>query len=175
MEIAMRIGISLLLPLVWPAFVRADGGTMQLSTQRDGYRVTLFTSPTPLRAGPVDFSVLIQTADTEVIPNDVSVTIDAYPRGEPQRRVGGMATTAVATNKLFRAIQLDLSESGYWQVDVAISDGKQTTRVQTELVVAPPGLAWSSLGLWIGWPAAVILLFGIHLCLVDRANKRRAR
>ena len=37
---------------------------MRLSERAGGYRVTVFTDPTPLRAGPVDVSVFVQDADT---------------------------------------------------------------------------------------------------------------
>src|SRR5262249_54953292 len=89
---------------------RADGGTLRFSTKSGAYRITLFTSPTSVCAGVVDFSVLVQSAESETPLLDVPVTIHAFPEGEPLRRNGGLATSAGATNKLFRAIQLELSQ-----------------------------------------------------------------
>src|SRR5947207_4622353 len=37
-----------------PAVAAADGGTIRLSEQKGNYRITVFTSPTLLRAGPLD-------------------------------------------------------------------------------------------------------------------------
>jgi hypothetical protein len=161
--------------LLCPAIVRADGGTLRFSKQCDGYRITLFTAPTSLRAGPVDFSVLVQLADSDSPLPDLPVTVHVYPASEPQRRVGGPATTASATNKLFRAIQLDLPEPGRWHVEVVVHDPERPFQVDTELQVGPPPPSWIKLGIWIGWPAAAILLFAIHQCLVQRELKRRVR
>jgi hypothetical protein len=154
--------------LLTSTIARADGGTLRFSKQVDGYRITLFTAPTSVRAGPVDFSVLVQAADSEVPLLNVPVTVHAYPEREPQRRVGGPATTAAATNKLFLAIVLDLSESGSWHVEVEVHAPVRTIRVDSSLEVGPPLPSWIDLGLWIGWPAVAIVLFVIHLGLVRR-------
>ena len=64
----MRPIISLLLAtclILHPAsFLWADGGTVRLSEEQGRYRITVFTAPAPLRAGPVDVSVLVQEAAT---------------------------------------------------------------------------------------------------------------
>ena len=44
---------------------RADGGVVRLRQRAGGYQIAVFTSPTPIRAGPVDVSVLVQDAATE--------------------------------------------------------------------------------------------------------------
>ena len=45
-----------------PAY--ADGGSVLLSEKRGDYRITVFSSPSPFREGPVDISVLVQDAVT---------------------------------------------------------------------------------------------------------------
>lgn len=63
-----------------PSLAVADGGALRLSEQKDGYRIAAFTTPTPLRAGPVDISVLVQDAATGE-PNaevEVSVKVQSY-------------------------------------------------------------------------------------------------
>jgi hypothetical protein len=151
----------------------ADGGTLRFSKLSGGYRITLFTSPTSLRAGLVDFSALVQSADSETPLLDVPVTIRVYRDGEQRWRRGGAATTAAATNKLFRAIQLELTEPGLWHVEVEVHSPGRSALVNTELEVEPPLPSWIDLGVWIGWPAGAILLFAIHLCLVaSRAGGR---
>ena len=35
------------------SFLRADGGAVRLSERQGNYRLTVFTAPTPVRAGPV--------------------------------------------------------------------------------------------------------------------------
>jgi hypothetical protein len=159
---------ALVVLLVCPAFVRADGGTIRFSKQCANYRITLFTAPTSLRAGTVDFSVLVQSADSEAPLLDVPVTVHVFPEGAPQRRTGGLATTAAATNKLFRAIQLELSEPGLWHVEVVVGAPPDSARVEAELEVGPPLPSWIDLGMWIGWPLVAVLLFAGHQWLVRR-------
>ena len=78
------------------------------------------------------------------------------------------ATAAAATNKLFRAIQLELPESGLWHLEVTVGSPERIERVEVELEVGPPLPSWINLSLWIGWPAAAIALFLIHQHLARR-------
>jgi hypothetical protein len=160
--------------LLCPARSWADGGVLCFSRPCGGYRITLFAAPAALRAGPVDFSVLVQTLDTGAPVLDVPVSIHVFPERDPQRSSGGPATAAAATNKLFRAIQLDLSEPGRWHVEVVVHAPERAARAETELEVGPPLPSWIDLGLWIGWPAAAILLFAVHQCLWARRQQRVA-
>ena len=45
-----------------PARLFADGGTVQLRKEAGALLITVFTSPSPLSAGPADVSLLLQTA-----------------------------------------------------------------------------------------------------------------
>lgn len=156
--------------LLLPGSVLADGGTMRFSRQAGNYRIALFTFPTSLRAGVVDFSVLVQSVDSNKTLLDVPVMVYVHPENDPQQRRGGPATTSAATNKLFHAISLDLAEPGRWHVEVEV----QGSRVETVVEVAAPLPSWMDLGLWITWPAAAILLFVLHQYLV-RAGTNKAR
>src|SRR5713226_8801439 len=102
---------SRLLPIavlfLFPALATADGGTVRLSDQKGNYRITVFTAPTPLRAGPVDISVLVQDASTGEPASDVHVTIEAAWRGPPGVAIRHPATTEAATNKLYYAAIFD--------------------------------------------------------------------
>lgn len=156
--------------LLFPGLVRADGGTVRFSKQTGSYRVTLFTAPASLRAGVADFSILVQSADSDQPILDVPVTVHVYPEHDLQQRRGGRATTKAATNKLFQAIALELAEPGRWHVEVTVG---AASPVETVLEVGPPMPAWLDLGLWIGWPVVAILLFAIHQVMV--AHHRKAK
>jgi hypothetical protein len=60
---------SFLLPLCavfsLPSLSMADEGAVRLLERKGPYQIAVFTAPTPLSAGPVDVSVLVQNADTE--------------------------------------------------------------------------------------------------------------
>jgi hypothetical protein len=46
------------------AVALADGGRVVVVERQGDYRISVFTSPEPLRAGPIDISVLLQDAET---------------------------------------------------------------------------------------------------------------
>jgi hypothetical protein len=165
--------VGLAIVVLSPTTAGADGGALWLSRECAGYRISLFTSPTPLRAGLVDFSVLLQSTDRNVPLPDVPVTVHVYPEGEPQRRRGGPATTQAATNKLFRAIPLELPEPGRWHVEIAVHDPNRPAKVNASLDVGAASSSALELSIWIGWPLGVVLLFAIHQGLVraERASE----
>jgi hypothetical protein len=148
------------------AFLRADGGTVRLSEQNGNYRITVFTAPTPLRAGPMDISVLVQDASTQEPASDVQVTIKAAWRGSPAVALQHPATTEAATNKLYYAATFDLPEPGWYSLEVSIAGALGAAQVRFELEAAEPLPPWLAMWPWVGWPVLVILLFSIHQLLV---------
>ena len=106
--------------------MRADAGTLRARERFNGYQVTVFTAPAPVRAGPVDVSVLVQDEKGTPVRADVSVAL--WPRGRPEEQLRRRATAEAATNKLFRAAIFELPEAGWWDGEVAID----------ELQVRPP-------------------------------------
>jgi hypothetical protein len=138
----------------------ADGGSMRLAEEKGGYRITIFTAPTPFRAGAVDISALVQDASTGVLLTPVKVTIRMTKPGRPALEYP--ATTEAATNKLFRAAQFELPESGRWEMQVEVEGSHGLAVIGGELEAAEPLPRWRELWLWIGWPALATALFGIH-------------
>lgn len=136
----------------------ANGGTVRVSRAPLGpYLVTIYSSPTPLRTGEVDISVLVQdSADAVLAP---PITVEARPRAltegataDPIRRE---AARAQATNKLFQAAKFDVAEPGEWEfrveVDGAGSLSFRATVVRSTLLDRP-----YLLGLLILLPVLVI-------------------
>lgn len=151
----------------------ADGGTLRLSQTRDGYHIAVFTSPTPLRAGMIDVSVLLQDAKSGEPVLNVPVHVSATLRSEPQRTVSGPATAELATNKLFRAAHLELPEAGVWHIEVTILRNEQPIEVGFDVELAGPPPAWLDLVLWLSWPLVIVALFVIHLMQVRRRVRSR--
>ena len=149
-----------------PCQARADGGAIRLSEQKGNYRITVFTTPTHLRAGPVDVSVLVQDAATGEMASEVRVTIKAVPRGSPGVALHHPATTEAATNKLYYAANFDLPEPGWYSLEVSIDGALGTAQVRFELEAAEPLPPWLAIWPWLGWPVLAILLFSIHQLLV---------
>ena len=136
-----------------------------------GYQVAVFTAPTPLRAGPVDISVLVQNASTgEQVPG-ARVIVRLKQPGATGPLLEHRATTEAATNKLFHAAKFDLLDPGRWEVEVRIDGPLGTASVRCELEAAGPLPRWLEVWPWIGWPALVILLFCVHQRLVRRRGR----
>ena len=148
------------------SLLRADGGAVRLREQAGAYQVTVFTAPTPWRAGPVDVSVLVQDAAGECVP-EARVTVRLTPRGTGEV-LEYPATAAAATNQLFQAAVFQLPEPGWWDVEVAVEGprGSALLRFGVEADQRPP--RWLELWPWFAWPPLAVALFGLHQVLVRR-------
>ena len=153
------------------SFLWADGGAIRLSEEKGGYRITVFTAPTPVRAGPVDISVLVQKAATGEVQPDVQVSIEAVWGDSPGVVLCHPATTEAATNKLYQAATFDLPGPGWYSASVHVDGALGKAQVHFDFEAAEPLPQWLSMWPWLGWPVLVILLFGIHQCLVRRKSR----
>jgi hypothetical protein len=153
-----------------PSLAAADGGTVRLSERKGDYQITVFTSPTPLRAGPGDISVFIQNAATLEPVSAMQVTIKATRRGSPDVIIQHPATTDAATNKLYYAATFDLPEPGWYSLEVFVAGTLGDAQVRLELEAAEPLPAWRAMWPWIGWPILAILLFSIHQLQIRRRS-----
>jgi len=155
-------------PLLFPRLAIADGGTLRLSEEKENYQIAVFTAPTPLRAGPVDISALVQNTATHEPVSDVQVTVKATRldrRGAAIRRV---ASTEAATNKLFQAATLNLNEPGWWHLEVGLDGPLGTTMVEFDVEAGKPLPRYLAFWSWLTWPALPILMFVAHQFLVSR-------
>ena len=126
-----------------------------------------------MRAGIVDISVLVQEAATSQPAAAVQVGIKAQRHGSASV-LHQPATTEAATNKLYHAAVFELSEAGWYSVEVSVDGtlGAAQVGFDVEAAEAPP--PWSTMWMWIVWPVPVILLFGVHQLLVRRKSSRVA-
>jgi hypothetical protein len=167
MRSLVRNGISgwLLLP-IWCATAAADGGSMCMSGRQGDYQISVFTAPTPFRAGPVDVSDLVQDASTGNPLTQVQVKVRMMKFGSPALEYP--ATSETATNKLLHAAQFVLPEPGAWHLEVQVQ-GSQGLAVLAGDVQAAKRLArWQEIWPWFGWPALAIAIFCLHHVLERR-------
>lgn len=152
----------------------ADGGQIRLSEIVGAYRVTVFTSPQPLRAGPIDVSVLIQHAETGEVAANAKSIVELENADAVAPPLRALATPEAATNKLLRSALLELPEAGEWciRVTTVLPDGVSHV-ARFEVDAAPPLPAWLTLWPWMGWPVVAIVLFVIHHRLVMQQRERR--
>jgi len=89
MERIMRKTICLLLLsslILHPSsLLLADGGTVRLSQQQGNYQIAVLTTPTPLRAGPIDISVLVQKAGTHELVSEGASRPQTNAAGSPRQ------------------------------------------------------------------------------------------
>jgi hypothetical protein len=149
---------------------RADSGSVRLSEKKDGYRITVFSAPSPFRAGPVDISVLVQDAVTGDPLPQARVTVRMTKIGHPILEYP--ATQEVATNKLLHAAQFDLPATGRWDLEVRVEGLRGSAVLACEVEAAERLPRWHSFWLWITWPAVAMVLFAIHLVLVRRRGAK---
>lgn len=155
----------LLLPMLCAPAI-ADGGEVRLSGIKSGYRITVFSAPTPFRAGTVDISVLVQDASTGDPMTQVLVTVRMTKSGRVALEYP--ATSQTATNKLLHAAQFELPEPGRWEIQVQVEGLNEPTVIGGEVEAAEPLPRWHEMWPWISWPAMAIALFGIHQVLERR-------
>ena len=167
----LKLTAIVLLVMLYARFALADGGTVLTTTEQDGYRITVLASPTPLRAGPVDVSVLVQNSDTGTIVDTADVAVSMRQTDGSQLPLRSMATRAAATNKMFRAALFMLPQSGLWRLStiVTVHDRQLESEADFEAAAALP--QFSDLWFWTGWPAIAIGLFAAHRGLVNRSKR----
>ena len=158
-----------------PCRLFADGGTMRISRHIQDHQVSVFTSPSVLRTGLVDISVLVQMAQTGSVCQDTAIRVELTSLDPPSTTLTENATAEAATNKLFKSAIFNVPYPGRWHVRILLDSEISPTEpaVEFEVSIASPLPPWLVLAPWIGWPFAIIALFCIHQCLVSRKLRRR--
>jgi len=147
--------------LAGAAAARADGGVVRLSEARGDLLVTVFTAPAPLRAGPVDVSVMVQESAGRRPVLDASVSIVLRSKVD-HAVIHAAATRAQATNKLLYAAIVDLPVAGDWNLEVTVERGATLARVATGLSADTAVPRLRSLWPYLAFPPVVIALFVLH-------------
>ena len=148
---------------------QADGGTVQFERSAGAFVVTVFTTPSPLRAGPVDISLLIQSRENREPALDCQAVVQLNKEGAMS--ISSEATHDTARNKLFYAAQVKVPESGLWDLEAAVTRGADSINVAGPINVATANSAmlvyWRSLAL----PPLLISLFVLNQWLKRRRSK----
>jgi len=139
----------------------ADGGTIRLSESRDDLQITVFTSPTPVREGEVDVSVLVQGKNS--FPSEQEIEVVAQSRDGSISPIRSRATRTAATNKLLQSATITLGQPGWWRIEVFVRPpGLPEQRLAFDLEAASALPRWLNFWPWFTWPAVAIALFCLH-------------
>jgi hypothetical protein len=136
--------------------------------EQGDYWIAVFTSPNPLRAGPVDVSVLVQNTETGQTVGNAHVAFRLTLRDPPGTSIYAVATSTAATNKLMQAALVALPAAGWWNVEVECTTDAGTTQTRFAMEASPPLPRWLTIWPWFTWPLAAVMLFVVHRWLVGR-------
>jgi hypothetical protein len=139
----------------------ADAGAVRVSQRYGNRQITVFTDPTPLRAGPVDVSVLVQDVSTGGAVLGDSIDIEAAPREIGSATLRHRATSAAASNKLFQAAEFNLPHGDWWKFTVSVRGPHGAIAFDFELEVGEAIPTSYALWPWYCWPFLVIAIFAI--------------
>lgn len=145
-----------------PQFALGDGGALRLSQRHDDLQVSVFTSPENLRVGPVDISVLVQRADSGTCVLEIPALVRLERLDSAGIPLEQPATTAAATNKLFRAAIFDVPQPGRWRATIWVGEEPDPAKFAFDMEIGPPPPPWIELAAWTTWPFFVFGLFIAH-------------
>lgn len=150
------------LHLVVGAVALADGGLVLLSEPVGPFRITVFTSPTPMRVGSAQVSVMLQDRDSErpLLDAEVSVWLSPATGAGPTLRTE--AGQIEATNKLLYVARVELPSAGTWKLDVSVEREGTAAGVESELEVEPALPRWLAYWPYLVLPPIVSALFAVH-------------
>jgi hypothetical protein len=162
--------LLLVVMILAQATALADGGTVQLRKEAGAFVITVFTSPAPLSAGPVDISLLLQNRNGLEPVLDASVSMRLR---EDASSTGGQArpTREQAQNKLLYAVPVTLAESGRWQLAVTILRNGERTDATGTIDVAPAPEMAASYWSYLAFPPLMIAAFVVRERLIRRKPK----
>lgn len=162
----MRVLLVALLVLCAPR-AEADGGAVVAQETVEGLTVTTFVAPVPLRAGPVDVSVLLQRAGEPVLDADVVLELSSGSRVVSRAR----AVHAEATNQLLYAARMDVPAPGAWRLAVVVDGDGGRFAVEALLEAAPALAPASRFWAWLALPLLAVAAFLLHQSLAEAKSR----
>lgn len=162
------IGCAFILLLV--RAVHADTGQLRDVVEGNGLRILIFSSPTPLRAGEVEFAVVATDSETgaplESFELLLRVRRPSWDPGTPSWVIGGEPDPA---NAFAHKAILDIPDAGTWLFMVEVSSDGRVLEVPVEVEVGLPLPEW--------WQLLPLILLAIPLGLLvvvrDHLKHRR--
>lgn len=160
-----RGGTLLLLALLCAAPpAAADGGTLRARREVGPFTLSVLTSPSPLRAGMLEVSVLVQDRATGEPRPDLPVQLAWWPSGRPELVRSVQAAPGHGASRLLAGARMRLPAAGGWAVEAR---APQAT-LRLDLAVGPPLPP-----LWTQWKALLIPPLGAALLALHEWLRRQ--
>jgi hypothetical protein len=153
------------------ALAFADGGKVQFQRKAGTFNITLFSTPTPVRAGRADLSVMVQNSADQSPLLDAEVRLHLVKsEANSITEISAPARHRQATNKLLYAAQVDLKSPGKYRVEISVQTPHDSALVTGDLDVLPPEPP-----LLAHWPYFAALPVVAFLFVLNQRLKRRRR
>ena len=150
----------------------ADGGAILARRAINGLEVTIFASPVPPRAGPVDVSVLVQRDESAILDAEVKVAWQTLSSSPPDwlppcctmnRNAEWMpALRAHSNNKLLYSAVIPLKSSGPSELMISVTDGAREALLSCQIEVRPPLAPALAFWPWLLFPPTAVACFALH-------------
>jgi hypothetical protein len=119
----------------------ANGGTLRLAeVPIGGYRLSVFTDPTPVRPDSLDVSVLVMQQGTATLAEAVEVEVLARLRGEMGPELRAAATREQADDPRYHAAKFQLGSPGTWEITVRIAGALGEGEAAFQVEARDPGI-----------------------------------
>ncbi|MFQ5398165.1 MAG: hypothetical protein ACE5E7_01050 [Anaerolineae bacterium] len=143
----------------WQTAAAHGGGMVQVSREPAGpYLVTVWLSPTPVRAGkPFHLSISIVSDDgreTPVLDAQVAVQLSAR---DSKAVVTSTTAPASAANRLIYEVDLTAPEQGAYRADITINGPAGEGEIGLDIAVEPPA--------GVNWLTIVLISLGIAVII----------
>jgi hypothetical protein len=172
--------LAFFLLVALPEIALADGGVTLGQINRNGLLVTVFAAPSPIRAGPLDVTFLVQEVPSNQPVTDAEIVCSVEKTSPPSRNPVRLpawcstispgtrvpATNTHSRNKLLSGAYLPLTEPGRWQLNVSVTRGPATFAADFPFEVAAPQQPFSTWWPLIALVPAAIFLYGWRARLV---------
>jgi hypothetical protein len=160
---------TLVMFLALTCIVCADGGKIQFQRKAGAFNVTLFSTPSPVRVGRADFSVMVQNAadQSSILDADVRIHLVRHD-SRSISEVSAPARHEQATNKLLYAAQMDLNTAAKYRVEISVQNSRDSALVTGDIDVLPPEPP-----LLAHWPYFAALPLVALLFAINQRLKRR--
>ncbi len=106
-----------------PDRIDEDGAVVRLQGTSGPFRVSVFTAPGSLPAGPADVGVLVQDRNSGETILDAAVDLAVHPANGSSKNESVRATREQSTNKLLKAGTINLPGPGSWELRVSVRRG----------------------------------------------------
>lgn len=159
----------------------ADGGVVLARQVVNGFDLTVFASPSPLRAGPVDVSVLVQNPENggAVLDADVAVAWSSKSSASPDwlppcctmddGRAAIPATRGHSQNQFLYSAIVPIRSAGPSELVLHVNVGGKKALLSCDVKVLPPQAPAQAYWPLLALPPFVVAGFTLH----QRLSRRR--